>query len=165
MKTCRKSLGFLIGLSILLVSCSSPEEQIRDEFDTDLFSMPTSTLLYEYADTYSSATGDCAGVVVDKWYGSEMDYQEIVERYEKKFTDDEEWTLWSEDVARIWRKQTSNALFSMSIHVLENMDRSNRVQLYQLPDSFLQEAAEYPTVYAVSLRYMSKYAANKCFKR
>ena len=111
---------------------------------------------------YSSATGDCAGVVVDKWYGSEMDYQEIVERYEKKFTNDEEWTLWSEDVARIWRKQTSNALFSMSIHVLENMDGSNPVHLYQLPDSFLQEAVKYPTVYAVSLRYSG---AKKCFKR
>ena len=161
MKTCRRFLGFLIGLSILLVSCSSPEEQIRVEFDTDLFSIPPSTLLYEHADTYSSATGDCAGVVVDKWYGAETDYQEIVETYEGRFTDDEEWILWPEDVVRIWRKQTSNALFSMSIHVLENMDGSNPVHLYQLPDSFLQEAVKYPTVYAVSLSYTGD---KKCFK-
>jgi hypothetical protein len=41
----------------------------------------------------------------------------------------------------------------------------NPVGLYELPASFLLEAANYPTVYAISLSYMSNFAAKRCFGR
>lgn len=165
MKSGYKILGLLISAYLLLISCTSPEEKTRTEFNTNAFSVPNTTLLYEYTDTYSNATGSCAGMFIDRWYGSEISYESIVESYEKNLAADKEWVLWPEDVARIWRKQTKNELFSMSIEALTIQDTNNPLHLYDLPVSLLQARVQYPTVYGISLKYLSKYGAKKCFKK
>jgi len=165
MKSGRLFLGVLISLVFLLASCTSPEQLIRTRFNTDTFSVPNTTLLYEYTDSYSSATGDCAGMFIDRWYGSGMNYQDIVEIYEGRLADDRGWELWPEDVARIWRKQTKDGLFSMSTVALKNKNGSNPLGIYKLPGSFLQETNKYSTTYAISLRYMSNFGVRKCFKK
>lgn len=135
------------------------------EFNTDVFAVPDTTLIYEYQDAYSSATGDCAGMFIDRWYGSEMSYENIVKSYEKKFLDDGNWALRPEDATRIWRKQTQNELFSISIEAFTNQNESNPLHVYDLPDSLLQATTNYSTVYGISLSYMSKYSAKKCFEK
>jgi hypothetical protein len=165
MKSGFEFLGLLICAWLLCVSCTSPEEKTRTEFNTNVFSVPDTTLLYEYTATSSSATGSCAGMFIDRWYGSELSYKSIVERYEKNLVAAKDWVLWPEDVARIWRKQTQNELFSVSIEALTSQDTSNPLGLYDLPASLLQTRRKYPTVYGISLRYLSKYGAEKCFKK
>lgn len=162
MKSNCKFAVLLASALLILASCSSAEEQIRTEFDT--LSPPNSTLLYEYADTYSGATGDCAGMFIDRWYGSEIAYNDLVEMYEDQLWD-EGWVLWPEDVVRIWRRQGQTGLFSLSIHDLPDEYKGNPRGLYELPASFLHEAANYPTAYVISLRYMSNSAAKRCFGR
>jgi hypothetical protein len=162
MKSNCKFAVLLTSALLILVSCSSAEEQIRTEFDT--LSPPNSTLLYEYTDTSSSATGDCAGMFIDRWYGSEIAYSDLVGMYEDQLWG-EGWVLWPEDVVRIWRKQGQTSLFSLHMQELTDQDMGNPVGLYELPASFLLEAANYPTVYAISLSYMSNFAAKRCFGR
>ena len=158
MKSNCKFAVLLASVLLILTSCSSVEEQIRVEFDT--LSPPNSTLLYEYTDTYSGATGDCAGRFIDRWYGSEIAYKDLVEMYEDQLSN-RGWVLWPENVARIWRKQSQTGLFSLHIQAFTDEDTI----LYELPASFLHEAANYPTVYVISLTYKSSSAAKRCFGR
>ena len=155
-----KVLGVLASLLLTMASCSSPEEEIRSEFDA--FSSSNSTLLYEYKDSSSSATGDCAGMFIDRWYGSEVSYSDIVKMYEDQLPK-RGWTLWPEDVVRIWRKQTQAGLFSWHIEAFAGESTTDPQGEHELPDSFLREAANYSTVYVISVTYKGNFAAKRCF--
>jgi hypothetical protein len=155
-----KMLGILASLFLSLASCSSPEKQIQGEFDA--FSSSNSTLLYEYEFTSSSATGDCGGMNIDRWYGSEVTYSDITKMYEDQLLE-KGWTLWPEHVVRIWRKQTQAGLFSFYITAFTSKSMANLRNEYKLPDSLLREAAQYSTGYLISIGYMSTFAAQRCF--
>ncbi len=155
-----KVLGILASLFLTLAACSSPEEEIRREFDA--FPPSNSTLLYEYKDSESGATGDCAGMFIDRWYGSEVAYNDLVKTYEDQLPK-KGWTLWPEDVVRIWRKQTQASLFSWHIEAFTGKSTTDLHGYHKLPDSLLREAANYSTAYVVSVSYMSSFAAKRCF--
>ncbi|NIW46904.1 MAG: hypothetical protein GWN30_19775 [Gammaproteobacteria bacterium] len=153
-------LILLAGISMILTSCSSEQEKIQAEFNTNVLS--NSTLLYEYTDTFSGATNNCAGTFIDKWYGSEDVYQDVVKLYDEHLLNTG-WVLWPEDVGRIWRKQNRAGLFSLSMTTLTKKRTTNPRGLYHLPDSLLLEAANYPTVYVISVRYMDAVHVKRCF--
>lgn len=153
-------LGMLVGALLVLTSCRSAEEKIQAEVKS--LSLPNSRLLYEYIDTYSGATGSCAGTFIDRWYGSETEYNSLIKVYEDQLLEDG-WILWPEDVVRIWRKQSQRGLFSMHMQMLTSQDTSNPQGLYKLPESFWLEAANYPTIYVVSITYMDAVHTKHCF--
>lgn len=155
-----KFLGLLISILLLLTACSSTEERIWVEYD--ILSPPDSALLYEYTDNFSGATGSCAGMFTDRWYGSKLSYDQLTEILEKQLLG-KGWVLWPEDVTQIWRKQSQMGLFSLSLQILTEEDTGNPQGLYKLPDSFLSEAANYPTVYVISLKYMDAFHEKHCF--
>lgn len=154
-------LGVLVCIFLVLTSCRSTEEKIKAEVKT--LSLPNSTLLYEFTDTYSGATGNCAGRFIDRWYGSETEYNNLIKVYEDQLLQ-EGWTLWPEDVVKIWRKQSQIGLFSIYTQTLTSQHTSNPRGQYDLPESFWLEAANYPTVYVVSISYMDAVHTRRCLE-
>lgn len=160
MKSNCKILGLLVSVMLIVASCRSPEERIEAEYNT--FSLPNSTLLYEYIDTYSGATESCSGMFIDRWYGSEATYDDLTTILEDQLST-RGWVLWPEDVVRIWRKQTQTGLFGLSMLALTGEEVTNPRGLYELPTSFFHETANYSTVYVISLTYMDASHVKRCF--
>jgi hypothetical protein len=154
-----KLLYVLIGILLILVACSSATTKIEVEYNK--LTSADSILLYEHIDTSSGATGACAGTFVDRWYGSKLPYEDLIEIYENQLPD-KGWVLWPEDVVRIWRKRNASGLFGFYMQAF-NGDKINPRGLYELPDTFMLEAADHSTVYVISMTYMDNFHTRRCF--
>jgi hypothetical protein len=166
MKLLRNLFKPFVILLLTLTSCASPSEHLEVEYSKLLH--PDATLLYEHADTSSSATGACAGPFVDGWYGSQIGDEELLQKYEDQLLVNG-WSYWSE--GQTWRKEVegglfSGGLFSLYIRVLPTGKPIDAGQgHYTLPDSVIQEAIRYETVYFIHIKYMTNYAVKNCFER
>lgn len=155
-------IGLVSSLLLATTACVSSENLIVTEYET--LNYPTSTLMYEYSFTTSSATGKCTGNAIDRWYGSEAESGSVLDIFEQQLPENG-WEMWPEDVTRIWRKEDRDGLFTFSIHMfaLEEEIDPNRAY-YTLPDSILLQATEYQTVYVITMSHMSSTDATRCFR-
>jgi len=163
MKLYLGSFWLLAFVVIGLTSCASSEERLNSMFEA--LPQIDSTLLFEYSDTYSSATGECVGVFLDRWYGTSTTSEDVTALYFASLPKDG-WNIWPEDVVEIWSLQNSDGLFRMTVDVYNDPGSISQQQAnYQLPNSFYPEASHYRTVYLVSMTYRSPAAAERCFGR
>ena len=166
MSLLRSQYKLFVILLMTLASCASPSEHLEAEYDK--LSHPDATLLYEHADTSSSATGACAGPFVDGWYGSEIAGEELLQKYRDRLMANG-WSYWSE--GQTWRKEVEGGLFggglfSLYVRVLPTGKPIDAGRgHYTLPDSVIQEAIRYETVHSVHIKYMTNYAVKNCFER
>jgi len=145
----------------ILAACVSPEERIKAQFDT--LPQTDSTLLYEYSASSSSATGDCAGVFMHRWYGTTISKKDVAKFYADYLTN-HGWSIRSEGVGGIWNRENEDGLYRIAVDVIADPKAISQEQgNYQLPETFLLEASQHPTVYLLSMTYMVPYAAKKCF--
>jgi len=144
-----------------LSSCASPEERIKAQFDT--LPQPDSTLLYEYGDASSSATGDCSGVFLHRWYGTAMNKEDVAKFYTDYLTNNG-WSIWSGEAVEIWSREGKDGLYRTHIDIFTDPKTISQEQgNYQLPETVLMETSQHPTIYLLSMTYMVSRAAKKCF--
>lgn len=145
----------------LLSACVSPEERIKAQFDT--LPQPDSTLLYEYSASSSSATGDCAGVFMHRWYGTAMSTEDVAKFY-ADYLANHGWGIRPEEVVEIWSREDKDGLYRIGVDVFVDPKAISQEQGdYQLPATVLLETSQHATVYLLSMTYMVPYATKKCF--
>jgi len=160
-----KSRFSFFWLALLMVwilsACVSPEEHIKAQFDA--LPQTDSTLLYEYSASFSSATGDCAGVFMHRWHGTAMSKEDVAKFYTDYLTN-HGWSIRSEEVVEIWSREDEDGLYRTGVSVFTDPRTISQEQGdYQLPETVLLETSQHPTVYLLSMTYMVPYAAKKCF--
>ena len=159
-----RSLSYMLA-ALLVVACTtagSAEALIKTE--SDGLALSEATLLYDRTGPSSGATTDCLGIGTERWYGSDMNFGSLDEKY-KRLLQQNGWKIWPEDVGTIWRKQTEKGLFTFS---LEDLTDSKALEVYQwangsLPDTLLKSAQKYATTYVAHLSYMQPSVAKHCF--
>jgi hypothetical protein len=150
-----------VAVILYFVLSPKPEQRLMAKFDT----LPStdSTLLYEYGDTSSSATGQCIGIFQDYWYGTALSSEDVINLYSDYFSKNG-WNIRPEEVVKIWSQETDDGLYRTVIDVFADQAVISQEQgYYRLPDSVLLEATHYQTVYLLSMTYMSPLAAKRCF--
>lgn len=161
MKLSSLFLQIFIVPILILTSCTSVEDRLKTEFDT--LSQDNSIQLYEYGSVSSGATGDCIGTFLHRWYGTEMQVKEVVEKYEDNLAN-AGWTLTPDEVGETWSKENNGGLFQVSLNIFTAPESISQEQgLYKLPDSVLLEAVKHQIVYLVSMTYTYSSVAKKCF--
>lgn len=153
-------LWLIVLLAFGLAACTSPEDLLTTQLDA----LPQDdVLLYKHTDTASGATGQCVGLFQDRWYGTALNAEEVVQRYVAYFPANG-WQIWPSEVVEIWSQEDEAGLYRVSTTIYANLTDIDQEQgHYQLPDSLLLEAAQYQTIYLLSMTYMTPYAAEKCF--
>ena len=150
-----------IVIAIVLTSCISTEGRLNAKFDT--LPQVNSTLLYEYGDVSSGATGKCVGIFLDRWYGTTLDAETVEKMYSDGFTKNG-WIIRPEEVVEIWSTEGEDGLYRAHLDIFADSAVISQEQGdYKLPDSVLTDAVDYQTVYLLSMVYMSPSAAEKCF--
>lgn len=160
------SLLYMLAV-LLVVACTtadSAETLLKTE--SDGLALSEAVLLYDRTGLSSGATTDCLGIGTEKWYGSDMSFASLDEKY-KRLLQQNGWEIWAEDVGMIWRKQTEKGLFTFS---LEDLTDSKDLEVYQwangsLPDTLLKSAQKYATTYVAHLSYMQPSIAKHCFRK
>jgi hypothetical protein len=158
----RYHFACLIMFMVLgLASCASPEERINAQFDT--LPQLDSILLYEYGATSSSATGDCGGVFLHRWYGTATSKEDVAKFYTDYLTNNG-WSVWSGEAVEIWSRESDDGLYRIGVTVFDDSgDISQEQGNYQLPAMGLLAASQQETVYLLSMTYTVPRVAKKCF--
>jgi hypothetical protein len=161
MKPRYSSIWIAILLVFVLTSCVSAKERLNNKFDT----LPEveSTLIYEYTDVFSGATGRCTGKFVDRWYGTDLDAQTVSKLYSDAFSE-KGWIIWPEEVVEIWSIEGDNGLYRAGVSVYADPNSISQEQAdYRLPDSIFRELSHYRTVYLLSMTYSPSSVVKRCF--
>jgi len=154
-------LWVTILLAFLLTSCVSAEERLNNKFDT----LPEveSTLIYEYSDVFSGATGECHGTFLDRWFGTELDAETVSKLYSVAFSE-KGWTIWPEEVVEIWSIEGDNGLYRAGLDVFADPTNISQQQAdYRLSESVFRELSHYRTAYLLSMTYSSSSVVKRCF--
>jgi hypothetical protein len=152
---------FWLAVLMVLSACASPEERIKAQFDA--LPQVDSILLYEYSDSSSSATGDCAGVFLHRWYGTTRNEEDLTNLYTDYLTNNG-WSIWSGESVEVWSREDEDGLYRTRLSVFTDPKTVSQEQgNYQLPTTVLLEASRHKTVYLLSMTYMVPRAAKKCF--
>lgn len=158
----RFSFLWIIIVSIwVLTSCVSTEERLNNKMDA----LPEveSTLIYDYTDLGSGATGQCPSTLLVRWFGTELDAETVSKLYSDAFSE-QGWIIWPEDVVEIWSIEGDNGLYRGGLSVYVDPTGISQEQgSYRLPDSVFRELSRYRTVYLLSMTYMSSSEAKKCY--
>ena len=161
MKPRYSSIWIVIFLVFVLTSCVSTEERLNNKFDT----LPDveSTLIYEYTDVFSGATGQCHGTFMVRWFGTDLETQTVSKLYSDAFSE-KGWVIWPEEVVEIWSIEGDNGLYRAGVSVYEDPTSISQEQgSYILPDSVFRELSRYRTVYLLSITYSSSSVVKRCF--
>ena len=161
MKSRYRYLLITIVLVFVLTSCVSAEERLNKKFDT----LPEveSTLIYEYSDVFSGASGRCHGTFLDRWYGTELDAETVSKLYTDSFSE-KGWTIWPEEVVEIWSLESNDGLYRVGLDVFTDLaDISQQQDGYKLSESVFRELSHYRTVYLLGMTYRSSSVAKRCF--
>jgi hypothetical protein len=161
MKLRYSSMWIAIFLIFVLTSCVSAEERLNNKFDT----LPEveSTLIHEYSDVFSGASGRCHGTFLDRWFGTELDAETVSKLYSDSFSE-KGWIIWPEEVVEIWSIEGDNGLYRAGLDVFADPTNISRQQAdYRLSESVLHELSRYRTVYLLSITYSSLSVVKKCF--
>ena len=128
----------LVVATLGLVSCTPPKERLISKFDA--LPQIDSVLLYEYSDAFYSASGECIGTFLDRWYGTSTSSEDVTKLYSASLPKNG-WSIWPEDVVEIWSLQNSDGLYRTGVNVYNDPATISQQQAdYQLPDSFYLEA-------------------------
>ena len=161
MKPRYSSIWIVIFLVFVLTSCVSTEERLNNKFDT----LPDveSTLIYEYTDVFSGATGQCHGTFMVRWFGTDLETQTVSKLYSDAFSE-KGWVIWPEEVVEIWSIEGDNGLYRAGVSVYADPTSISQEQgSYRLPDSVFRELSRYRTVYLLSITYSSSSVVKRCF--
>jgi len=155
------SLWITIVIVLVLTSCVSAEERLNNKFDT----LPEveSTLIYEYTDVFSGATGQCHGTFLVRWFGTDLDAETVSKLYSDGFSE-KGWIIRPEEVVEIWSIEGDHGLYRTRPSVFVDPTGISQEQgSYRLPDSVFRELPRYRTVYLISMTYSSSSVAKRCF--
>ena len=161
MKPRYSSIWIAIFLVFVLTSCVSAEERLNNKFDT----LPEveSTLIYEYSDVFSGATGECHGTFLDRWFGTELDAETVSKLYSDAFSG-KGWTIWPEEVVEIWSIEGDYGLYRAGLDVFADPTNISQQQAdYRLSESVFRELSYYRTVYLLSMNYSFSSVVKRCF--
>jgi hypothetical protein len=154
-------LWIKVVLLLILTSCVSTEERLSNKFNT----LPEveSTLLYEYSDVFSGASGRCHGTFLARWFGTKLDAKTVSKHYSDAFLE-KGWVIWPEDVVEIWSIEGDNGLYRAGSSIFADPTSVSQEQgSYRLPVSVFHELSRYRTVYLISMTYSSLSVVRKCF--
>ena len=163
MKSRYSSLWIAIFLVFVLASCVSVEERLNNKFDT----LPEveSTLIYEYTDVFSGATGQCHGTFLVRWFGTDLDAETVLKLYSDAFSE-QGWIIRPEDVVEIWSIEGDKGLYRAGSSAFADPTVISQEQgSYRLPDSVFRELPRYRTVYLITITYSSSSVVKRCFGR
>lgn len=147
--------------ALVATSCASAEDLLKAKFGT--LPQVDATLLYEYGDVSSGATGKCIGIFFDRWYGTTLDAKTVAKIYSDGFAESG-WSIRPDEVVEIWSIESEDGLYRAGLDTFSDPTAISQEQGgYKLPDAVLYDAVRYQTVYLLSMVYMSRYAADKCF--
>jgi hypothetical protein len=153
----------VLAITLTLTSCVSAKNKLNAKFDT----LPQigSTLLYDYSAVFSGATAECRGTLLHRWYGAAIDAEAVTKLYSDSLAKNG-WSIWPEEVIKIWSIEGQDGLFRVGVDTFTAADNISKEQgSYQLPDSVLLEATNYQTIYLINMVYMSPSEAKSCFGR
>jgi hypothetical protein len=157
------SFWIAIVMALGLISCVSAEDRLKAKFDT--LPQVDATLLYEYRDVSSGATGECIGTFLDRWYGTTLDAETVEKIYSNSFVKTG-WSIRPEEVVEIWSTEGEDGLYRASLDIFADPAVISQEQGgYKLPDSILHDAVSYQTVYLLGMVYMFPNVAQKCFEQ
>ncbi len=161
---CQRALA-LCGIALSLAAClfaptGSDTKRVEQQFES--FKPPVNAfLLYEHTFSDMGATGACAAVYIDRWYGTAESFDEVQLSYTAQINSGE-WKIWPEDVSEIWRKETSEGLYSLIVRGFSNNLNAERAS-YTIPDDIREQMKTYPTIYLVGLGFMRASEVEQCF--
>jgi hypothetical protein len=163
MRELEKSVALLLCSTISLAACIAPGEKVEALISQQLavFEEPEGTLLFEESFTTSSATGECAGLVSDLWYGTNRSFAEIQRAYEGEL-EENDWEIWPEDVVEIWRKEERPGVYSFSISDHTN-DLDADQFYYSISDEALSRAMDFTTIYRARASFLYSWVAKRCY--
>ena len=156
-----KSVIYFLAILTMLTSCTDPKTLLSVELDT--FPNPKSTLLYEYSAVSSSATGDCSGTFMHRWYGTSINIEEITEIFSNFFFEND-WNIRPGEAVEIWSKKNKEGLYRAGLSTYTDPSAISQEQgSYRLPDSVLQDFTQHQTIYLLGMTFMYPRPAEKCF--
>lgn len=161
MMSLKSKVTLIIFLILITTSCTTAEERLAAEYDT--LSHPNSILLYEHHFIRSSATGECSVASTNWWYGSKesVALQDLIGVYKSQLPDNG----WVREDDNTWYKESNGNDLYLSLEVFSDASSINRDQLYYfLPESMLEEAANYQTIYLIDMSYRSEAVRKRCFQ-
>ncbi len=156
------SLTTVLALVVVLYVTLSPtsEERIQEEFDL-LSPYEQGTFLYEHTSTSSSATGECASVMNEHWYGLKTDINDerLVEWHSNQLINNG-WHQKDE----FWTKEVKSGHFTFHLDFYPYAQNIESIDGHPfVPKEVLNQLSNFPTVYLLSMGFMTSSSKERCF--
>jgi hypothetical protein len=152
------TIAIAITLYVLLVP--TPEEQIRTQLE--MIPKPSYTSqLFEHPYVSSSAAGNCAGTIIDRWFGihAGSDEKALIEWYGGRLTN----LGWRRLKNRTWQKNDSSGIFTIRIEVFTDTKRIDSNQwFYSISSDELKQVSPYPEAYVLKSSLELHGARERC---
>ena len=152
------SIAIAITLYVLLVPAA--EEQIRTQLE--MIPKPSYTSqLFEHPYVISSAAGNCASTMIDRWFGinTGSDEQALLEWYRGQLTS----LGWRRLENGAWQKNDSSGVFTIRIEVFTDTKRIDSNQwFYSISSDELKQASSYPEAYVLKSSLEVHGARERC---
>jgi disulfide bond formation protein DsbB len=152
------TIAIVVTMYVLLLP--SPEKQIRAQLE--MIPDPShSSQLFEHAYIISSAAGNCATTMIDRWFGLEAGNSEqtLIEWYSGQLMDEG----WQQVENTTWQKNDSNSIFTINIEVFMDTTRIDSQQwFYSISSEELKQASAYPAAYVLKSSVKLEDARARC---
>jgi hypothetical protein len=155
--------GVAIAITLYVLFLPAPERQIRAQLD--MIAKPSyTTQLFEHPYISSSAAGNCASTIIDRWFGLQAgnDEQALMEWYGGQLTS----LGWQRLENRVWQKNDSSSIFTIRIEVFTDTKRiSSQQWFYRISSDELKQASAYPAAYVLKSSLELQDARERCFEK